>query len=82
MPPQAPVRSDSLAERNGFELSVPLVQHENGRISRTFLSPPGEPIAISEGRRYWRKTGCRLRNEPFVSAQRGSEVELPVDGPF
>ena len=31
---RASVRSDSLAERDGFELAVPLVPHEKGRFLR------------------------------------------------
>jgi hypothetical protein len=38
---RASVRSDSLAERDGFELAVPLVPHEKGRFLRLFFLRPG-----------------------------------------
>jgi hypothetical protein len=37
-----PKTEDSLAERDGFELSVPLVSARKGPISATFLSPSGK----------------------------------------
>jgi hypothetical protein len=40
-----------VAERNEFEPSVPLIQHEKRPISSTFFSPPGKPIAASKGLR-------------------------------
>jgi hypothetical protein len=42
---------DSLAERNEFEPSGPLIQNEKRPISSTFFSPPGNPIMASEGLR-------------------------------